>query len=132
VGRRSSTGPKAGQRLKPEAPAASSFQGLPRYARLILDLVDAIPPGTVRCYGELAEELGEGGPRQVAQVMSAYGDEVPWHRVVKADGTCAPAVAMRQVPLLQDEGVRFVPGTVRIVAEQRPIKPAARPSQPRS
>lgn len=89
---------------------------------MVLDVVDAIPPGTVRSYGDIAEELGEGGPRQVAQVMSAYGDEVPWHRVVRADGSCAPEVAQRQMPLLQEEGVRFVPGTWRVVTGQRPLR----------
>ncbi len=114
------------RRLEPDRPSASAFQGIPRYARLVLDLVDTIPPGTVRCYGEIAEELGEGGPRQVAQVMSAYGQEVPWHRVLRADGTCAPEVAMRQRPLLEAEGVAFVPNTFRVAPPHRPLRPARR------
>jgi methylated-DNA-protein-cysteine methyltransferase related protein len=109
-----------------DAPYASPWQGLPRYARLVLDVVDSIPEGTVRAYGHIAKELGEGGPRQVAQVMAAYGDEVPWHRVVRADGSCAPEVAQRQVPLLQDEGICFVSGTWRIVPDQRPQRPNRR------
>jgi methylated-DNA-protein-cysteine methyltransferase related protein len=108
-----------------DAPFASPFQGLPRYARMVLDVVDAIPEGTVRAYGHIAEELGEGGPRQVAQVMAAYGSEVPWHRVVRADGWCAPEVGSRQVPLLEQEGIRFVTGTWRIVVDQRPRRPNA-------
>jgi alkylated DNA nucleotide flippase Atl1 len=86
-------------------PATSRFQGLPHYARRVLDVVDAIPAGRVMAYGDIAEWLGEGGPRQVATVMATYGQEVPWHRVLRADGTCAAQVAMRQLPLLRDEGV---------------------------
>jgi len=41
-------------------------------------------------YGDIAEFVGEGGPRQVGKVMSTWGGAVPWHRVVHADGTPAP------------------------------------------
>jgi alkylated DNA nucleotide flippase Atl1 len=37
--------------------------------------------------------------------MGRHGREVPWHRVVRADGTCAPEVRDRQVALLRSEGV---------------------------
>ncbi len=54
--------------------------------------MEAIPPGQVLTYGLIAEELnnaglGEGGPRQVGQVMSRLGHLVCWWRVVRADGT---------------------------------------------
>jgi alkylated DNA nucleotide flippase Atl1 len=56
----------------------------------VLDVVEAIPRGRVMAYGDIAEFLGEGGPRQVGRVMSTWGGAVPWHRVVHADGTPAP------------------------------------------
>jgi len=37
-------------------------------------------------YGDIAEYIGEGGPRQVGRVMSLLGGAVPWWRVVHADG----------------------------------------------
>ena len=43
----------------------------------------------------------------IGSIMSRYGDEVPWHRVVRADGTCAAEVGQRQLPLLRSEGVPF-------------------------
>jgi alkylated DNA nucleotide flippase Atl1 len=92
-------------RLKPEAAFASVFQGLPEYARKVLDVVDQIPVGKVMAYGDIAEYLAEGGPRQVAQVMSRYGSPVPWHRVLRADGSCAPEVAIEQYKLLAEESV---------------------------
>lgn len=85
----------------------SRFQGLPEYARRVLDVVDAIPYGKVMAYGDIAAWLGEGGPRQVAKIMSRYGEESPWHRVLRADGTCAAEVGQRQLPLLRGEGVPF-------------------------
>ncbi|HUR04803.1 MAG TPA: MGMT family protein, partial [Nonomuraea sp.] len=39
------------------------------FAERVLDVVESIPPGMVMSYGDIAEYLGEGGPRQVGQVM---------------------------------------------------------------
>jgi alkylated DNA nucleotide flippase Atl1 len=98
-------------RFAPDAPSQSTFQGLPPFARLVLDLVDQIPPGRVMAYGDIAGIIEQGGPRLVARMMSLYGGEVPWWRVLRADGTCAAEVADRQVPLLTAEGVTWkVPG----------------------
>jgi alkylated DNA nucleotide flippase Atl1 len=128
VGRRS--------RLEPQDPGASAFQGLPRSVRRVLDLVDTIPPGAVRSYGSIAEELGEGCARNVARVMSTYGKEVPWHRVLRVDGTCAPEAAVHQRPLLEAEGVAFVPGIFRVAPEFRPrrdpVMAPGRSSPPRA
>jgi alkylated DNA nucleotide flippase Atl1 len=60
------------------------------YADRVLDVVDAIPAGCVMSYGDIAEYLGEGGPRQVGRVLATYGAGVPWWRVIHADGTPAP------------------------------------------
>jgi len=71
------------------------------YAQRVLDVVDAIPPGRVMAYGDIAEFVGEGGPRQVGKVMSTWGGAVPWHRVVHADGTPAPCHDGEAVRLLR-------------------------------
>lgn len=78
---------------------------LPDYADAVLAIVERIPRGHVLAYGDIAELVGEGGPRQVAKVMSTYGGAVAWHRVIRADGTPAPEVAARQLTLLRAEGV---------------------------
>jgi len=57
------------------------------YAGRVLDVVEAIPPGQVMSYGDVAEFLGAGGPRQVGRVMALWGGGVPWWRVVHADGS---------------------------------------------
>ncbi|GGL08822.1 hypothetical protein Sme01_12580 [Sphaerisporangium melleum] len=56
------------------------------FAERVLDLVERIPHGMVMSYGDIAEYLGEGGPRQVGRVMAIWGGGVPWWRVVRADG----------------------------------------------
>jgi alkylated DNA nucleotide flippase Atl1 len=60
------------------------------YSALVLDVVDGIPPGQVMSYGDIAEYVGDRGPRQVGRVMSAYGGGVAWWRVIHADGTPPP------------------------------------------
>ena len=57
------------------------------YASRVLDVVDAIPAGSVMSYGDVAEVLGEGGPRQVGRAMALWGGGVAWWRVVHADGS---------------------------------------------
>jgi alkylated DNA nucleotide flippase Atl1 len=57
------------------------------YASDVLDAVEAIPPGHVMSYGDLAEYVGRGGPRQVGRVMATCGGAVPWWRVIHADGS---------------------------------------------
>jgi alkylated DNA nucleotide flippase Atl1 len=60
------------------------------YSARVLDVIDAIPPGHVMSYGDIADYLGSGGPRQVGRVLAGYGGGVAWWRVVHADGTPAP------------------------------------------
>jgi alkylated DNA nucleotide flippase Atl1 len=63
---------------------------LPEYAERVLEVAERIPPGRVMTYGDVAEWLEEGGPRQVGRVMSLYGGGVPWWRVVRSDGALLP------------------------------------------
>ncbi|HEX8487067.1 MAG TPA: MGMT family protein [Propionibacteriaceae bacterium] len=56
------------------------------YVEAVLRAVESIPAGLVCSYGDIAEQVGRGGPRQVGQVMSRYGGSVPWWRVVRVDG----------------------------------------------
>lgn len=52
----------------------------------VLSVVDAIPPGHVMAYGDIAATIGSRAPRAVGQVMARYGSSVPWWRVVRASG----------------------------------------------
>jgi methylated-DNA-protein-cysteine methyltransferase-like protein len=69
---------------------------------LILDRVRATPPGFVRTYGDVSP----GAPRLAGTVLRACSDpDVPWHRIVRADGSLAQGA--RQRALLEAEGVPF-------------------------
>ncbi|HEY6275260.1 MAG TPA: MGMT family protein [Streptosporangiaceae bacterium] len=62
-------------------------EALNGFADQVLDVVDTIPPGRVMSYGDIAEYLGQGGPRQVGRVLAVWGGGVPWWRVIHADGS---------------------------------------------
>lgn len=71
-------------------------------ARCILNRIRAIPVGFVRTYGDVSP----GAPRVAGAVLHACEDlAVPWHRVVRADGSLAKGE--RQRSLLEAEGVPF-------------------------
>jgi methylated-DNA-protein-cysteine methyltransferase-like protein len=71
----------------------------PRHDRII-SRIRAIPEGFVQTYGD----IDPGAPRLVGRVLATYGlDDLPWHRVVRADGTVAKG--RRQAELLLREGV---------------------------
>ncbi len=77
-------GPDAARDDPARAPGAAV---LGDYAGRVLDVVDSIAPGTVMSYGDVAEYVGEGGPRQVGRILAVWGGGVPWWRVVHADGS---------------------------------------------
>jgi alkylated DNA nucleotide flippase Atl1 len=70
----------------------------------VFDVVEQIPAGRVSTYGAIGRMLGIG-PRRVARALSSGGGAVPWYRVVRADGTAAEPVRVRQLELLAAEGV---------------------------
>ncbi|WP_018773858.1 MGMT family protein [Arthrobacter sp. 131MFCol6.1] len=74
------------------------------YVEAVLELVALIPAGTAVAYGDVAELLGAGGPRQVGSVMSHYGSSVPWWRVLKSSGDAPPGLEHEALGLYLQEG----------------------------
>lgn len=71
-------------------------------AEAVLARVRAIPEGFVAAYGDVSP----GAPRFAGSVLFACEDpSVPWHRVVRADGSLAKGERQRR--LLAREGVEF-------------------------
>jgi methylated-DNA-protein-cysteine methyltransferase-like protein len=68
----------------------------------VLARIRDTPEGFVRAYGDVSP----GAPRFAGAVLAACDDpEVPWHRIVRADGSLARGE--RQRALLAAEGVPF-------------------------
>ena len=65
----------------------------------IVERVRSIPEGYVRTYGDIDPRA----PRLVGHVLATCDQEMPWHRVVRADGSLTQG--RRQRELLLAEGI---------------------------
>lgn len=81
-----------------------SAENLPLEQR-ILACVESIPRGRVMSYGDVAEYVGTRAARNVGRVLAMDGGTVPWHRVLRSDGTCAQHIRSEQLARLAAEGV---------------------------
>jgi methylated-DNA-protein-cysteine methyltransferase related protein len=69
-------------------------------------VVADIPAGYVLAYGDVAAQAGlPGRARLVGRILAEGGHDLPWHRVLRADGTPAPHLAVEQLSRLRAEGV---------------------------
>ncbi|GAB3877452.1 MGMT family protein [Terrabacter terrigena] len=82
------------------------------HAERVLDLVAKIPEGRVLAYGDIAKRLGGMGPRTVGTVMSRYGSDVPWWRVIRSDGRPPQGLEDEAVGHWRAEGTPLVRGLV--------------------
>jgi methylated-DNA-protein-cysteine methyltransferase related protein len=68
----------------------------------VLDRARSVPHGRVTTYADLSPEA----PRYAGAVLNATdAPDVPWQRIVRADGSLAKGERQRR--LLEDEGVPF-------------------------
>jgi methylated-DNA-protein-cysteine methyltransferase related protein len=68
----------------------------------VLRRVRSVPAGFVTTYGDLCP----GAPRFAGAVLAdCHEPDVPWQRIVRADGSLAKGARQRR--LLEDEGVPF-------------------------
>jgi alkylated DNA nucleotide flippase Atl1 len=70
-----------------------------RRTALIVSRIRSIPAGFVSTYGDIDPRA----PRLVGRVLATATEKLPWHRVVRADGTLTQGDRQRQ--LLLREGV---------------------------
>jgi methylated-DNA-protein-cysteine methyltransferase related protein len=71
-------------------------------AEEVLSRVRTVPEGHVTTYGDLSP----GAPRFAGAVLSdCHEPDLPWHRIVRADGSLAKGERQRR--LLAAEGVPF-------------------------
>lgn len=94
-----------------------SASAQPGPAQRIAAAVARIPCGQVRSYAQVALAAGlPGHARQVARVLAGSDGQLPWHRVLRADGRIAFAPgsvqATTQAERLRREGVAVEDGRV--------------------
>jgi len=74
--------------------------------------VDAIPPGEISTYGEVAAESGfPGAARAVGNLLRATTG-MPWWRIIAANGRLVPGNEREHAQRLRAEGVPIQNGRV--------------------
>lgn len=82
----------------------------------VLKRVRSVPRGRVTTYGD----LWPGAPRAAGAVLARNDDpDLPWHRIVRADGSFPKGD--RQRALLEAEGVPFRGARVDMAAAWVPV-----------
>lgn len=82
-------------------------------AQRMLEVVAAIPVGSVATYGDVAARAGSPSPRLAGRVLAELSDDdTPWYRVLPASGRPAPHLAAQQLRMLVAEGVVALDGRV--------------------
>ena len=92
-----------------------------QFFKQVYGIVENIPYGKVISYGEIARLLGQpGAARIVGWAMRCCPENMPWQRVVMADGSITGGVyAEIRRARLEAEGVEFLPdGRVDMAASQ--------------
>jgi methylated-DNA-protein-cysteine methyltransferase-like protein len=91
----------------PEADGLSAFE------RAVAAVLDALEPGEVVTYGEVAAEAGfPGAARAVGSYLARHGSAHPWWRVVQASGRLAVGKESEQDRRLRAEGVAVADGRI--------------------
>lgn len=79
----------------------------------VLKVIADTPKGKVVSYGQVAVICScPGAARQVGQIAHFGPSYLPWHRLVKANGSMAsgfvPGGPTNQMQLLKEEGIEFI------------------------
>jgi methylated-DNA-protein-cysteine methyltransferase related protein len=98
--------------------ASRSYADAAVLEQQILACVESIPEGRVMTYGDVAEFVGASSPRIVGRVLALDDGSVPWHRVLRANGTLAEHLYTEQRQRLLAEGVRFRGDKVDLAAHR--------------
>ena len=82
-----------------------------QFYQAVYDTVNKVPHGKVISYGQIARILGRTrSAREVGRAMRICPDDIPWQRVVMADGTVTGGnFADMRKGMLEAEGVLFLP-----------------------
>jgi methylated-DNA-protein-cysteine methyltransferase-like protein len=76
----------------------------------VITVLEALAPGDVMTYGEVAGEAGHpGAARAVGSLLRHTNLPLPWWRVVAAGGRLSPSGRAEQASLLTEEGVEISP-----------------------
>lgn len=83
------------------------------FTEKVIEHIKAVPYGRVATYGQIAKLAGNPrSARQVSRILHTMSKKhnLPWHRIINAQGKIVIADPTRQVDLLLEEGVEVTDG----------------------
>lgn len=83
------------------------------FTEAVIRVLNALEPGEVVAYGEVATEAGYPGAARAVGNLLRTVPGLPWWRVVNAAGRLAPRSEKEQAQRLRAEGVKVVNGRVK-------------------
>lgn len=97
--------------FRPAFPHPTSARFPMNFFEKVYAVIRTVPPGQVISYGQVAFLAGNPHmSRQVGWALHSCPPDVPWHRVVRKDGSLPslqPETSLRQRALLEGEGIAF-------------------------
>ncbi|MHB8466321.1 MAG: MGMT family protein [Acidimicrobiales bacterium] len=94
-----------------------------RFEQQVLEVIRRLRVGEVISYGEVAAEAGfPGRARAVGSLLRRGAVDVPWWRVVRADGRIVAPAGEEQTRRLRAEGVAVRDGRVRLPRARPPAR----------
>ncbi|HEV7862568.1 MAG TPA: MGMT family protein [Acidimicrobiia bacterium] len=84
------------------------------FAERAEEVIRALRPGEVLSYGEVAADAGRPGAARAVGHLLATTPDLPWWRVVAANGRLVPGHEVEHARRLKAEGVRLEGGRVRL------------------
>ena len=84
------------------------------FTEAVIRVLEALEPGDVMAYGEVATEAGYPGAARAVGNLLRTTPGLPWWRVVNAAGRLAPGNEQEQARRLRAEGVKVLEGRVAI------------------
>lgn len=113
----------------PRAAPPELHESAPRdveaFTEAVHAVAEAIPPGRVMSYGEVAAAVGSRAARAVGRIMARSGGTLPWWRVVYADGHLLPGYEAQALDRYRAEGTPML-GARRIDMRRARWSPDAR------
>jgi methylated-DNA-protein-cysteine methyltransferase-like protein len=83
------------------------------FTEAVIKVLEALEPGDVMAYGEIATEAGYPGAARAVGNLLRTVPGLPWWRVVNSAGRLAPGSEQEQAQRLRGEGVAVANGRVK-------------------
>ena len=84
------------------------------FTEAAIEVIEAIPPGEVTTYGEIAAEAGFPGAARAVGNLLRTTPGLPWWRVVAASGRLVPGIEKEHAQRLRAEGITVKNDEVRM------------------